>query len=144
MNWCVWYVKVWWLKRWEVHWKKNVHIWKANDCTLSMLQVITPTSEGSPKIVQMKTLFHVLPHGCPMLECEIMHGLFVSLGVLNWQCIDLILLVRSLLKIQVTSNWNWYILGTFWNPLYNHPWTIPKTISKMTTSFLSLATSFLS
>jgi len=34
--------------------------------------------------------------------------------------------------IPMTSNWNWY-MGEFWNPSYGHPWTIPKTILKITT-----------
>jgi hypothetical protein len=36
------------------------------------------------------------------------------------------------------------IWGMFWNPLYGHPWIVPKTISKITISFSSLTTSFLS
>jgi hypothetical protein len=36
-----------------------------------------PMGEGNWKMVQMKTLFHVFTHDCPMLE------LFVSLGVPN-------------------------------------------------------------
>jgi hypothetical protein len=63
--------------------KKKCTFEKQNDCTLSMIEVIIPTSEGSWIIVQMKTLFHVLPHGCPTSKCEIMHDLFVSLMVLN-------------------------------------------------------------
>jgi hypothetical protein len=39
--------------------------------------------KGVKKIVQMKTLFHVLAHGWPMLEYETMYHLFVSLGVPN-------------------------------------------------------------
>jgi hypothetical protein len=45
--------------------------------------------------------------------------------------------------IPVMSNWNWY-MGDFWNPLYSHPWTIPKTISEIITPFSSLTISFLS
>jgi hypothetical protein len=33
------------------------------------------------------------------------------------------------------------IRGNFWNLLYDYPWTIPKTISKITTSFSSLIAS---
>jgi hypothetical protein len=62
---CVGYVKVWGLKMESILEKKRAHL-KINDCTLSMVEVIIPTSEGSRKIVQMKTLFHVLPHGCRM------------------------------------------------------------------------------
>jgi hypothetical protein len=43
-------------------------------------------------------------------------------------------------KIPRISNWNWY-MGIL---LFGHPWTIPKTIFKITTSFSSLIISFLS
>jgi hypothetical protein len=35
------------------------------------------------KMVQVNTLFHVLTHGCAMLEYETMYELFASLGVPN-------------------------------------------------------------
>ncbi len=47
------------------------------------------------------------------------------------------------LKIPVTSNRSCYMEDFFWNPSYGRPWTIPKTISKTTTSFSSLTTLFL-
>jgi hypothetical protein len=43
-------------------------------------------------------------------------------------------------EILVTSNRNWY-MRNFFNHSYGHPWTIPKTISKITTSFSSLTIS---
>jgi hypothetical protein len=36
--------------------------------------------------------------------------------------------------IPMTSNWNWY-MGDFLESLFGHPWTIPKIILEITTSF---------
>jgi len=41
--------------------------------------------------------------------------------------------------IPVMNNWKWYI-----GDLYGCPWTIPKTIKKITTSFSNLFILFLS
>jgi hypothetical protein len=48
-----------------------------------LTQLKKPIGEGNWKMVQMKTLFHVLTHGCLMLEHETMYELFVSLSVPN-------------------------------------------------------------
>jgi hypothetical protein len=37
--------------------------------------------EGNWKVVKIKTLFHVLSHGHPMLEYESLYEMFVSLGI---------------------------------------------------------------
>jgi hypothetical protein len=39
--------------------------------------------EANWKIIQMKTLFHILAHGQPMLEYEFLYALSISLGVPN-------------------------------------------------------------
>jgi hypothetical protein len=49
-------------------------------------QVNKPLREGNQKIIQFKSLFHILSHGCPMLEYETMYDLFASLKVLNNPC----------------------------------------------------------
>ncbi len=42
-----------------------------------------PIGETNWKMVQMKPLFHILAHGCPMLEYESLYELFVNLQVPN-------------------------------------------------------------
>jgi len=65
-----------------------------------LAQLNRPTCEGNKKIVQMKSILHVLFHGCPMLKYENLYELFRSLGVSNnlSACIGFILLVGSLLS----------------------------------------------
>jgi hypothetical protein len=46
-------------------------------------------------------------------------------------------LIKLLSLIPVMSKWKWVFEGFFGGilPLYGHPWTISKTISKITISF---------
>ncbi len=60
---------------------------------------------------------------------------------------DLIFVTRGILIVYFIYNSNdeYFELGYegfLWNPSYG-PWTIPKTISEITSSFSSLTTSFL-
>jgi hypothetical protein len=40
-----------------------------------------PMGEGNPKMVPMKTLFHVFAHGCLMFNYESLYELFASFEV---------------------------------------------------------------
>jgi hypothetical protein len=70
----------------------------------------------------------------------IMWGMFSALPILHLlmrnPCFTFDKFQGGVIK---TSIW-----GIFWNPSYGHPWTIPKTISEITTSFSCLTISFLS
>ncbi len=42
-------------------------------------EVQCPIGEANWKVIQMKTLFHILARGCPMLEYKSLYELFVNL-----------------------------------------------------------------
>jgi hypothetical protein len=64
--------------------------------------------EANYKVVHLKTLFHILEHGCPMLEYEYLYEFFVSLQLLNnptmhwYDGVSWILVEFIYNKIQVT------------------------------------------
>jgi hypothetical protein len=54
---------------------------------------------------------------------------------------------KKMWNFNIFEIFQWWVIGIgiwgiFWNPSYGCPWTIPKTISIITTSFSSLTTSF--
>jgi hypothetical protein len=49
-------------------------------------QVNKPFRKRNQKIIQLKSMFHILSHGCLMLEYETMYDLFASLKVPNNPC----------------------------------------------------------
>lgn len=48
-----------------------------------LAQVIKPSSEENQNMIQMKSLFHVLTYGHPMLKYESLYELFVGKGIPN-------------------------------------------------------------
>jgi hypothetical protein len=60
---------------------KKMRWYAQRGSNLILAQTNNPMGERNWKIVQMKTLFHVLAHGHSMLEYETLHELFVSLRV---------------------------------------------------------------
>jgi hypothetical protein len=49
---------------------KNMKLYALRGPKLILTQVNKPMGESNQKMVQIKTLFHVLTHGHPMLEYE--------------------------------------------------------------------------
>ncbi len=61
----------------------NMWLWAQWGPNSILQQVNKPSREGNWKIVQFKSLFHILSHDHPVLEYETIYDLFVSLKVPN-------------------------------------------------------------
>ncbi len=57
----------------------NMWLWAQWGPNSILQQVNKPSRKRNQKIIQFKSMFHILSHGCLMLEYETMHDLFASL-----------------------------------------------------------------
>jgi hypothetical protein len=60
---------------------KNMKLYAKRGSKSILVQVNRPIEEGNRKVIQMKCIFHVLFHGCPMLKFESFYELFRSLNI---------------------------------------------------------------
>jgi hypothetical protein len=60
---------------------KNLRLYVHRGSKSILVQVNRLVGEGNWKIVQMQSIFHVLFHGCSMLEYESLYDLFKNLNV---------------------------------------------------------------
>jgi hypothetical protein len=68
---------------WRPHTSLKVGLWHQWGPNSILQQVNKPSREGNRKIIEFKSLLHILSHGYPMLEYEAMYDLFANLKVPN-------------------------------------------------------------
>ncbi len=62
---------------------KTMKLYAKKGSKFVLVQVNRPIGEGNRKDIQMKCIFHVLSHGCPMLDFKAFYELFKSLNIPN-------------------------------------------------------------